>query len=99
MAIFGCNGFRLPPNHGRPRATAVAGSRRGRSDSICTPARGIAVRYHEYEDPPYPQRFGELVPNLSYLDRMFKARLDREAVLAGGRMLEALTAALIVAGS
>ena len=49
-------------------------------------AEGIAVRFHEYAYPPYPQRFGAFVPWLSYLDMLFNAGLDRSAVAAGGTM-------------
>jgi hypothetical protein len=48
-------------------------------------AQGVAVRFHEYEYPVYPQRFGEFVPYLSYLDMLFNAGLERGVVLGGGR--------------
>ena len=47
----------------------------------------IAVRFHHYDYPEYPQRFGEFVPYLSYLDMLFNASLDRATVMAGGAML------------
>ena len=46
-------------------------------------ARGVAVRFHEYTYPIYPQCFGAFVPWLSYLDMLFNAGLDRETVEAG----------------
>ena len=48
---------------------------------------GIEVRFHEYTYPAYPQRHGEFVPFLSYLDMLFNAGLQRDAILAGGRAL------------
>ncbi len=48
---------------------------------------GVRVRFHEYRYPVYPQRFGDFVPFLSYLDVLFNIDLDRERVLAGGRMV------------
>lgn len=45
---------------------------------------GVRVRYHAYECRAYPQRFGDFVPFLSYLDRLFNVGLDRAAVEAGG---------------
>lgn len=51
--------------------------------------RGIDVRYHEYRYPEYPQRFGEFVPYLSYLDMLFNVGLDRDAVAAGGSCVPA----------
>ena len=50
-------------------------------------AEGVAVRFHEYNYPVYPQRFGEFVPFLSYLDMLFNVGLERDWVLAGGKML------------
>jgi hypothetical protein len=47
-------------------------------------AAGVRVCFHEYVYPLYPQRFGEFVPFLSYLDTLFNAGLDREMVAAGG---------------
>ena len=46
-------------------------------------SEGIQVRYHEYEYPKYPQRFGDFVPFLSYLDLLFNAGLDRQLVESG----------------
>ncbi len=37
---------------------------------------GVEVRFHEYEYPVYPQRFGEFVPWLSYLDMLFHTDLQ-----------------------
>jgi hypothetical protein len=45
---------------------------------------GVAVLFHEYQYRPYPQRHGEFVPFLSYLDALFNVGLPRELVLAGG---------------
>jgi WbqC-like protein len=50
-------------------------------------ADGVAVRFHEYTYPVYPQCFGGFVPWLSYLDILFNASLDRKTVEAGGAML------------
>ena len=50
-------------------------------------AEGVAVRFHEYSYPLYPQRFGDFVPYLSYLDMLFNTGLERDKVLAGGMML------------
>ena len=50
-------------------------------------AEGLSVRFHEYDYPVYPQRFGGFVPYLSYLDMLFNSGLERDSVLAGGRML------------
>ena len=46
---------------------------------------GIRVHYHEYEYPEYPQRFGEFVPYLSYLDMLFNVGLERQLVESGGQ--------------
>ncbi len=46
---------------------------------------GIRVHYHEYDCPEYPQRFGDFVPFLSYLDLLFNVGLDRELVESGGQ--------------
>ena len=46
---------------------------------------GIRVHYHEYDYPEYPQRFGDFVPFLSYLDLLFNVGLDRELVESGGQ--------------
>jgi hypothetical protein len=48
---------------------------------------GIAVRFHEYTFRPYRQCFNGFVPYLSYLDTLFNAGLDRDEVLAAGRMV------------
>lgn len=48
---------------------------------------GIAVNFHEYSYPVYPQRFDDFVPYLSYLDMLFNAGLDREQILDGGKIL------------
>ena len=55
-------------------------------------AAGIRVEFHEYTYPVYPQRHGDFVPFLSYLDMLFNVGLDRETVLAGGRLLPGATA-------
>lgn len=47
---------------------------------------GVRVFYHDYEYPEYPQRFGDFVPYLSYLDLMFNVGLDRSFVESGGRI-------------
>jgi hypothetical protein len=47
---------------------------------------GVAVAFHEYQYPVYPQRFEGFVPFLSYLDMLFNAGLDREVVRAGGKV-------------
>ena len=52
---------------------------------------GIGVEYHEYEYPEYPQRFGEFVPFLSYLDLLFNVGLDRKLIDSGSRQPGALT--------
>ncbi len=49
-------------------------------------AEGIEVRFHEYTYPVYPQRFGEFLPFLSYLDMLFNVGLERDQVLAGGKV-------------
>ncbi|MGE3173746.1 MAG: WbqC family protein [Planctomycetota bacterium] len=41
-------------------------------------AAGVEVRYHEFEYPTYPQRFGEFTPFLSYLDALFCTGLRRD---------------------
>ena len=50
-------------------------------------AEGVTVKFHEYSYPIYPQRFGDFVPYLSYLDMLFNIGLVRDQVLAGGRIL------------
>ena len=50
---------------------------------------GIAVSFHEYSYPIYPQRFDDFVPYLSYLDMLFNTGLDREQILDGGKILPA----------
>ena len=57
-------------------------------------AEGVEVRFHEYTYPVYPQRFGDFVPFLSYLDMLFNIGLERDKVLAGGRMLSSDGSAL-----
>ncbi len=47
---------------------------------------GVAVLFHEYHYPTYPQRGDGFVPYLSYLDALFNVGLDREWVLAGGKL-------------
>jgi hypothetical protein len=48
---------------------------------------GVEVMFHEYSYPAYPQRFSDFVPFLSYLDMLFNVGLERDRVLAGGKML------------
>jgi hypothetical protein len=48
---------------------------------------GITILFHEYSYPIYPQRFGDFVPFLSYLDMLFNVDLERDRVLAGGKVL------------
>jgi WbqC-like protein family len=62
-------------------------------------AAGVAVRFHEYTYPIYPQCFGEFMPWLSYLDMLFNAGLDRETVAAGGTTRLPLVAAGAGSGS
>jgi len=50
-------------------------------------AEGVEVRFHDYAYPVYRQCFGDFVPFLSYLDMLFNIGLERETVLAGGRVL------------
>jgi len=50
-------------------------------------AAGVAVMFHEYTYPVYPQRFGDFVPFLSCLDMLFNVGLARDEVLAGGKIL------------
>ena len=50
-------------------------------------SQGVHVDFHSYSYPTYPQRFGDFVPYLSYLDFLFNAGLDRELVLSGGEAL------------
>jgi hypothetical protein len=45
---------------------------------------GVQVQFHQYDCRPYPQRYDEFVPYLSYLDVLFNTGLDRELALAGG---------------
>ena len=52
-------------------------------------AGGVKVRLHEYNYPVYLQRFGGFVPFLSYLDMLLNVGLDRDKVLAGGKILDA----------
>jgi hypothetical protein len=52
-------------------------------------AAGIDVLFHQYEYVPYPQRDGEFIGFLSYLDALFNVGLDRERVMAGGNMVTA----------
>jgi hypothetical protein len=46
----------------------------------------VKVRFHEYSYPVYQQRFGDFVPFLSYLDMLVNADLEKDRVVAGGRM-------------
>ena len=46
-------------------------------------AEGVEVRFHEYRYPVYPQRFGQFVPWLSYLDMLFNVGLAPGPVLRG----------------
>lgn len=43
-------------------------------------AAGVTVKFHDYAYPVYPQRFGEFVPYLSYLDMLFNNDLDPRRV-------------------
>jgi hypothetical protein len=63
------------------------GAAKGYLDVAAFAAAGIEVGFHEYDYPVYPQGHGDFAPFLSYLDMLFNAGLDRDAVLAGGRML------------
>ena len=45
--------------------------------------QGIAVRWHDYEHPVYPQLHGAFVPYLSALDLLLNCGPDSRAVLAG----------------
>jgi WbqC-like protein family len=47
---------------------------------------GIEVLFHRYEPLVYPQRHGDFLPYLSYLDVLFNVDLDRDFLLAGGSM-------------
>jgi hypothetical protein len=38
--------------------------------------RGIDILFHEYSDIPYPQLWGDFVPNLSAIDVLFNCTLD-----------------------
>lgn len=49
--------------------------------------RGIELCFHEYEYPEYPQRFGEFVPFLSYLDVLFNVGLDPDIVAPTGKLV------------
>jgi hypothetical protein len=44
-------------------------------------AAGIQLEFHDYRYPSYPQRYGEFIPYLSYLDVLFNFGLDRATVL------------------
>lgn len=47
-------------------------------------ARGIAVRYHSFRHPTYPQgRGGPFVPNLSVIDLLFRCGPESGAILRG----------------
>ena len=50
-------------------------------------AKGVEVLFHDYSYEPYPQRYGDFVPFLSYLDTLFNVGLKREYVLSGGKLL------------
>src|SRR5262249_24691074 len=43
-------------------------------------AAGVELRFHDYQYPVYPQRFGEFLPWLSYLDMLFNVGLDRARI-------------------
>jgi hypothetical protein len=44
-------------------------------------AEGVKVDIHEYTYPFYPQRFGDFIPFLSYLDMLFNIGLERDKIL------------------
>jgi hypothetical protein len=48
---------------------------------------GVGVLFHDYVYQPYPQRHGDFVPFLSYLDTLFNAGLERDLILACGKSL------------
>jgi hypothetical protein len=48
---------------------------------------GVVVRFHEYRYRPYRQCHEGFSPFLSYLDTLFNVGLDRDVVLADGRMV------------
>jgi len=50
---------------------------------------GVTVLFHEYHYRPYRQCHDGFLPFLSYLDTLFNVGLERDAVLAGGRMVDA----------
>jgi hypothetical protein len=52
-------------------------------------AEGLQVRFHDFTYPVYAQLNGDFVPFLSYLDMLFNVGLDRDQVLASGRLLTA----------
>ena len=47
---------------------------------------GIDVRFHKYDYPVYPQRFGNFIPFLSYIDILLNCDLNCDLVLAGGKV-------------
>ncbi len=49
-------------------------------DTSAFTAAGVEVRFHDYEHPVYPQRFGDFAPWLSYLDMLFHTGLAATAV-------------------
>jgi hypothetical protein len=58
-------------------------------DTTAFAREGVTVTFHEYQYPVYPQRGEGFVPFLSYLDVLFNAGLERDLVLAGGRVVPA----------
>ena len=56
-------------------------------DTTIFNSAGIEVRFHEYDYPIYPQRFGDFIPFLSYIDALLNADLDPDMISAGGKVL------------
>ncbi len=48
-------------------------------------SRGIALRFHAYEHPVYPQRFPPFAPHAAFVDLLFNCGDEAGAILRAGR--------------
>jgi hypothetical protein len=56
---------------------------------------GVKVLFHEYHYRPYRQCHEGFLPFLSYLDTLFNVGLERDAVLAGGHLVDDAVASCV----
>lgn len=57
------------------------GSKDYMNESTAFSDRGIAVSYHEFAHPTYPQQYGDFLPHVSVIDLMFNTGPDSLAII------------------